>query len=113
MAKQISNNIITGNIDNLVFYRMEGKGYVRSKSSLTSKQFKTKACYANSRKSANRFKTANIIAGEVYRNLPEDKRQYALFCILKTNAIRLLKSGTTEQEVKTHLEKLSLVQPVV
>ncbi len=42
MARQTSDIIITGTYDNLVFYRMEGKGYIRMKSSLTGKQFRTK-----------------------------------------------------------------------
>jgi hypothetical protein len=107
MAKQTGNTIITRTIDDLVFYKMNGKGYVRMKSSLTGKQFRTQKRFANSRKSATRFKTANIMAGEVYRNMPADKRKYAFFCLLKTTAIRLLKIDTPEQEVKAHLEKLS------
>lgn len=107
MAKQLSDTIITGTYGNLVFYEMEGTGYVRRKSSLSRRQFKTKACFANSRNSAARFKMANRIAGEVYRSLPADIRQYNLFCVLKTAAIRLLKDGTPEQVVKTYLEALS------
>jgi len=106
MAKQISDTIITGSFGNIVFYKMYGNGYVRTKSSLTGKQFKTEACFANSRKSAERFKLANHIAGEVYRRLACDRRKYTLFCIMKTTAIRLLKSGLPEAEVKARLEKL-------
>ena len=113
MAKQISDTIITGTQGNLVFYKMEGKGYVRTKSRLTSKQFNTKACFANSRKSAARFKTANIMASELYRNLPINIRNHALFCSLRTTAIRLLKIGTAEQEVRSELEKLSSVTTVL
>ena len=113
MAKQISNTIITRTQGNLVFYKMDGKGYVRMKSSLTGKQFNTKACFANSRKSAARFKTANVIASEVYRNLPADIRKHALYRILRTTAIQLLKNGAAEQEVRSQLEKLSSVTTVL
>jgi hypothetical protein len=107
MGKQTGDTIVTDTIDDLVFYKMDGKGYVRTKSSLTGKQFKTQQRFANSRKSAERFKAANIMASKVYRNIPADKRKYAFFCLLKSTAIRLLKTDTPEQEVKAHLEKLS------
>ena len=107
MPKQISETIITGNIDDLVFYKMDGKGYLRRKSSLTKKQFKTQQRFANSRKSAERFSVANKVASEVYKALPDDMRNYALFCQLKTNAIRLLKKGDAIDTVKASLQQIS------
>jgi hypothetical protein len=53
MAKQIGDTIFTGRMGNLVFYKMYEKGYVRMKSSITRKQFKTKACFAGSVKAQN------------------------------------------------------------
>ncbi len=106
MARQISDTIITGTYDNLVFYKMEGKGYMRMKSSLTGKQFKTKACFANSRKSSGRFAKGNKIASEMYNSIPAAERQYSLFTRLKSKAIGLLKAGLAENEVKTQLGQL-------
>lgn len=103
MARQISDTIITGSKDNLVFYKMEGKGYVRKKSSLTGKQFKTKACFAGSRNSSERFAKGNILASEVYSTIPAAKRDYSLFTKLKSEAIALLKTGLPENDVKTQL----------
>ena len=105
MAKQISDTIITGTQGNLVFYKMYGQGYVRMKSSITGKQFKTKACFARSRKSAERFALGNRLAGQVYRSLPVNKRNYTLFCRLKNIAIQLLKEGNNPNTVKEHLEQ--------
>ncbi len=106
MAKQAFNNIITGSIGNLVFYKMDGKGYVRRRSSLTRKQFKTKACFTASRKSAERFSMANIIASEIYNTLPPGERNYAVYCTLKTTAIRLLKEGKNRDTVKYSLHEI-------
>jgi hypothetical protein len=39
MARQAGNIFIEGIIDDLSFYRMDGKYYVRLKSSLTGKKF--------------------------------------------------------------------------
>lgn len=100
MAKQISDTIISANIDNLVFYKMEGKGYVRRASSLTGKRFKTDKRFANSRKSADRFGKANAIASELYCKLSLPERKYAVFCALKIKAIALLKQGKSTEEVK-------------
>jgi hypothetical protein len=39
MAKQAGDIFITGTIDDLCFYKMDGAYYVRLKSSLTGKKF--------------------------------------------------------------------------
>jgi hypothetical protein len=84
---------------------MDGRGYVRMKSSLTREQFKMKASFANSRKSAERFGLGNRLAAEVYRRLPGNERNYTLFCKLKSIAIQLLKEGKTADAVKACLEQ--------
>ena len=106
MARQAGDTIITKTIDNLVFYKMDGKGYVRMKSSLTRKRFKTSKRFANSRKSAERFAKGNKIASEVYRTIPATERKYPMFLQLKSSAIALLKAGTADNEVKTKLTAL-------
>jgi hypothetical protein len=108
MAKQMNDTIFTGKAGNLVFYKMDDKGYVRRKSSLTGKQFKTQSRFINSRKSAERFGLGNRIAGEVYRSLPADERHYALFCRLKASAIQLLKEGKPTEAVKIYLAQTIL-----
>ena len=106
MAKQISDTIITGKIDNLVFYKMDGKGYVRAKSSLTRKKFKTNSRFANSRKSNERFAKGNRIASEVYNSISASERKYSMFTQLQSAAIALLKSGEPDSEVKANLTVL-------
>ena len=105
MAKQMGDTIFTGTVGNLVFYKMYGQGYVRMKSSITGKQFKTKACFARSRKSAERFALGNRLAGQVYRSLPVNKRNYTLFCKLKSIVIQLLKEGKPTEAVKIYLKR--------
>ncbi len=106
MARQISDTIITGTFDNLVFYRMDGKGYVHSKSSLTGKQFKKQQRFANSRKSASRFGMGNTLASAVNKSIPAAERKHSVFIQLRSAAIALLKAGTPENEVKTKLTAL-------
>jgi hypothetical protein len=106
MARQVGDTIITKTTDSLVFYKMDGKGYVRMKSSLTRKRFKTSKRFANSRKSAERFAKGNRIASEVYNTIPATERKYAMFLQLKSAAIALLKAGTADSEVKVTLTAL-------
>ena len=105
MAKQAGHIKIKGTQGNLTFYEMDGKYYVRMKSSLTGKMFRTKKCFAASRQSAARFAKGNQIASTIYRGLPKWMRVYDLFCALKSAAIGLLKEGMGEAEVKAALEK--------
>lgn len=105
MAKQIGDTIFTGTVGNLVFYKMYDQGYVRTKGSITRKQFKTKACFAGSRRSAERFALGNRLAGEMYRRLPVNEKTYTLFCKLKSIAIQLLKEGKTADAVNTYLKQ--------
>ena len=110
MAKQIGDRKITGTRGNITYYKMDGEYYARLKSSLTRKQFRRRKCFEGSRRSADRFAEGNKIAGLVYRSLPERKRVYALFCLLKTKAIAFLKEGRETAEVMALLQ--AFVQPV-
>ena len=103
MAKQTGDIKITGTIDDLTFYKMEAKHYVRMKSSLTRKRFFKDARFERSRMSAERFAMGNKLASEVYRMVDEEQRVYRLFCYLKKRAIALLKEGVSEVVVKEML----------
>jgi hypothetical protein len=101
MALQVSDTIITGTFDNLVFYKMDGKGYVRMKSSLNRKQFKTQRRFANSRKSASCFGKGNILASDVHNIIPAPERKHSMFIQLRSAAIAFLKAGAPKNEVNT------------
>jgi hypothetical protein len=109
MAKQAGHIRIRGTIGNLTYYQMGGEDYVRAKSSLTRKDFKTKKCFEGSRRSSTRFGAGNIIASEVYQSLPAIQKVYRLFPLLRTKAIALVKQGLARADVKTAL--LQLVNP--
>ena len=103
MAKQIGDIMITGTIDSITFYRMEGKFYARKKSALSRKKFLRADCFEGSRRSAARFSEGNRLASRAYRTVDKDKRVYSLFCFLKTRAIALLKQGKKGEEVMVDL----------
>jgi hypothetical protein len=93
MAKQAGDIKITGVIDDLCFYKMDGRYYVRMKSSLSSKNFWKHKAFEGSRKSCERFGEGNKLASKLYRMVEKEKRGYTLFCFLKRKAIQLLKEG--------------------
>ncbi len=78
---------------------------MRNKSSLTGKKFWKKDCFANSRRSCERFAEGNKLASKVYKQQDELKRKYSLFCQLKSMAILLLKDETPKEEVLISLQE--------
>ena len=105
MAKQTGDIIIVGTIDDITFYKMEGKGYARKKSSLTGKRVKRDPRFKRTMQSAGRFGKGNQLASRVYRSLPREKQVYALFKELKRTAILAIKEGKGEAEVLILLQQ--------
>jgi hypothetical protein len=104
MAKQSGAHTITGTIDNLCFYQMEGKYYVRLKSSLTGKRVKKDPAFSNTMHYANLLAGASVIASSLYRQLNEQQKVKGLFRKITGEAMQLLKAGTPEAQVVKQLE---------
>lgn len=100
MAKQAGPYFIEGSLDDLVFYKMEGKYYVRMKGSLTRQQFMKGKAFERSRASCRRFGEGNQLASKLYRLIEKKRRDYKLFCFLKKRAIALLKEGESPTRVE-------------
>ena len=114
MAKQVEGFLI-GTYDDITFYKMEGQYYARMKSSLTGKKFWKHKSFEGSRRSCNRFGKGNQLASKVYKEIPEAKRVYALFCNMKRIAIAMLKAGKEEEQVIWELRDLKpavIAEPV-
>ena len=105
MVKLIGDIIITGTIDDITFYQMEGKGYARRKSSLTGKKVKRDPLFTRTMESAHRLGRGSQLASKVYRSLPREEQVYALFKELKSIAIRAIKEGKNDAEVMPLLKK--------
>ncbi len=116
MARQIGPIKITGTIDGITFYRMDGVYYARMKSSLTAKKVKTHPNFALTRMYANWLGEASKIASEAYRSLPKEERKYELFCELKKLAHKRVKEGVEREvilkELKEYLIQLRLSMDV-
>jgi hypothetical protein len=116
MAKQAGDIFIEGTIDDLTYYKMEGRYYVRMKSSLTRKKFRKHKAFERSRASCKRFSEGNKLASKLYRMIEKNKRIYKLFCFLKKRSIMLLKEGKSLIEVEEilmdYLMEFGLVESI-
>ena len=99
MAKQTGEYKITGTYDDVTYYKMEGQYYARKKSSLKGTRVKRDPRFKRTMEWAGRLARGSQLASEVYRSLPREEQVYALFCTLKSTAIRGLKEGKSEAEV--------------
>jgi hypothetical protein len=99
MAKQAGDYFIEGTFDDLTFYKMCGRYYVRMKTSLTGKRFWKDKAFEGSRKSCSRFGDGNTLASSVFQLVREERRTNRLFPFLRTRAIALLKEEKSAEEV--------------
>ena len=105
MARQTGDIIIVGTIDDITFYRMEGRGYARSKSCLKGERVKRDPRFKRTMQSARRLGKGSQLASIVYRSLPREEQMYKLFKELKRIAILAIKQGKGEAEVLTLLRQ--------
>ena len=109
LVKQIGDIKSTGTWGGVTFYKMEEEFYARKQSTLTAKRFWNDKAFGRSRRSCNRLERGNKLASFVYRGLAYEDRAYALYCELKSKAIRLLKERKAEdvvlQELYSHCEE--------
>lgn len=104
MAKQSGAHTITGTVDNLCFYRMEGKYYVRTKSSLTGKRVKKDPVFARTMHYANLLARASVISSALYKQLAAAQKVKGFYRKITGEAMRLIKEGLTETAVAQRLK---------
>ncbi|TAN15269.1 MAG: hypothetical protein EPN37_09945 [Chitinophagaceae bacterium] len=76
MPKQCGPIRITGTIDNVCFYKMDGVYYARMKSSLTRKRVLKNAAFRLTRAHAATLGEASKIASRVYRLISKVQRKH-------------------------------------
>src|SRR5450432_944539 len=116
MAKRLTNNIITGNDTRLgmCLYHSSyfGLNIWRRATSLTGERTQKDPAFNGFRKSSNRLKEASPIAASLYKQVPEQVKQYALYRILTGEAIKMLKEGM-EAAVITETLKKKYIDPLL
>lgn len=109
MAKRLTNNIITGNDPRLGLYFYYSpyfnQNILRRASSLTGERTKKDPAFKGFRQSINRMKQASPIAASLYKGVPEQVKQYALYRTLTGEAIKMLKEGMEAAVISETLQK--------
>jgi hypothetical protein len=116
MAKRLTYNIITGNDPRLgmcLYYSpYSGLNIWRRASSLTGERTKKDPAFKGFRQSINRMKEASPIAASLYKQVPEQVKQYALYRTLTGEAIKMLKERM-EAAVITETLKKKYIDPLL
>jgi len=109
MGKRLTYNIITGNDPGLgmCFYYSPhfDQNIWRRGSSLTGERTKKDPAFKGFRQSSSRLKQASPIAASLYKLVPEQVKQYALYRTLTGEAIKMLKEGIEVVVIRETLKK--------
>jgi hypothetical protein len=100
MAKQSGEIKLSGCLNDLCFYELEGQFYVRRKSSLTGKQFRNDPAFAGSRRSAGFLAEASPIASLLYQRLPPEEKGRPVFQQITGQVKRLLVAGRDQPAIE-------------
>jgi hypothetical protein len=103
MAEAFAPFRIQRTIGNLTFYLMEGRNFVRKKSSLTRRKVKYAPCFENTRYNAGLMGQASKIGSFLYKSLPDYWRQSWMYRSFTGEAFTMLKKGKKEKEIKQFL----------
>lgn len=99
MARQTGPVFITGTIDNLTFYKMNGRYYVKKKTTVTRRRIYSNPRYTNTVRNATWFGRANTLARQVYYELPLQRRdQHKVWypMLKRANALARLETPAAE-----------------
>ena len=112
MAENVGPFKLQRTIRNLTFYMMEGRNFVRKKSSLTRRKVLYSPQFKNTRHNAGLMAKASKIGSHVYNALPEYWRQGWMYRSFTGEAYKMIKAGRKEAEIQQVLLQ-RYVEPVV
>ncbi len=94
---------ITGTIDNICFYEMDGQYYARQKSSLTGKRVKKDPAFGRTMQNASLFGRASSLASQIKRSYPKAEQNREFYRQLHREVLDLLKEEIAEEEIRQRL----------
>jgi hypothetical protein len=112
MAEVFAPFPIQGTMCNLTFYMIEGRNFVRAKSSLTRRKVLCSPQFKNTRHNASVLAKASKIGSVVYNALPAYWRQGWMYRSFTGEAYIMLKTGKKEEEIQQLLMQC-YVEPIV
>jgi hypothetical protein len=112
MAEVFAPFPIQGTMCNLTFYMVEGRNFVRTKSSLTRRKVLYAPQFKNTRHHAGLMGKASKLGSHVYNALPAYWRQGWMFRAFTGEAYTMLKAGKKEEGIQQLLMQC-YVEPIV
>lgn len=112
MAENVGPFKLQRTIGNLTFYMMEGRNFVRKKSSLTRRKVLYSPQFKNTRHNAGLLAKASKIGSHVYNVLPEYWRQGWMYRSFTGEAYKMIKAGRKEADIQQVLLQ-RYVEPVI
>ncbi len=103
MARQVGPIFLEGTVDDLTFYHSGGKWLVKRKSSLNRKMFLRRPCFANTRRNAAWFGSANKLASTVYSCVAPVYRSRDFYNFLAARAHQLIRASLEGPAVMARL----------
>ena len=103
---------VTGTFGMVCIYKMHGRYFMRSRSSLTGKRVKRDPAFRKTMEYAALLGKASRIGSAVYAGLPADQKQHALYRKLTGEAMTWLKYGWQQEEVLQWLQQCCLPQHI-
>ena len=116
MAKRLTNNVITGSEKRLGLYfyysTYFGHNIIRRTTSLTGARVKTDKAFKGFRESSNRMKQASPIAASLYKLIPAENKQYAVYRLLTSEALKMIKEGLDTEIIVESLKRI-YIEPLM
>ena len=114
--KRLTNNVITGSDKRLGLYFYYsphfGHNIVRKTTSLTGQRVKTDIAFKGFRESSNRLKQASPIAASLYKLIPTETKQYSIYRLLTSEALRMIKEGLDTDVIIENLHR-TYIEPLL
>jgi len=91
MAKQAGKIFVEGTVDDICFYKMDGKFYARKKSSLSKKRVLTDPRFQNTIAHAQLLGKASAIASKFYRTIEKERHSRELYRSIVGKVMKVLR----------------------
>lgn len=97
--------LVTGTIGPVCIYRMHGRYFMRSRSSLTGERVKKDPAFRKTMEYATLLARASRIGSAIYASISTDRKRHALYRKLTGEAMTWLKYGWREADVLEWLQQ--------
>ena len=94
MAKQSGVHKISGSVEDICFYQMDGQYYARKKSSLSRNRVLHDPAFSKTRAYASLLARASKIASVYYHTLPAAEQNLQVYRRITGEVMRVLKAQT-------------------